>query len=577
MGIDYSFLHKVLKDPTRRDILLHLSSGQLTYMELMNLSKISNTGRFNYHLKALGDLIEKTDTGKYRLTERGRLAVQLLETFPKKPSKVSQPVEGEATAAMGVSGETAKKRIDLPKKHLAVAILVLIIGISLIVVVPIIRVTAEKPSVQWQQFLPGISGTSVIQTPDGGYLALGINASVQDSEPDVFVNQEPILIKTDYSGNVVWTKTYKAENGTLNLSRIIQTDDGYILGGINVVENVYLNAQNQISLIKIDSQGGVQWSKLLTAYNSTFLDTVGPNSIASLIQTPNEEYVVITGYLHTLYISETWFVKTDSEGNLLLNKTISGASSPISTVMASDGGFAIISEFLGRGGGSRFGLVKIDPNGNTEWVNTYIQQDSVSSYAACGIATHDGGYILGGDTILDNPEQRNAGWIVRTDSEGNALLNMIHTYNGYSSSVQSIAETVDGEFMFVGRATTSGGEFNPSTRVFTWIAKIDSFGNKQGEIGIPMGNYLTSPTSLIRTEEGGFVFVGTWNESFQATNEQSFWLVKIIDFQSIPSVIWLSIQLVIVASIGIVEAVITIAVWKRVQKASVTEENGALR
>jgi hypothetical protein len=52
--------------------VLHLSrKGQLAYMELMNLPEITNTGKFNYHLKILGNLIEKGEDRKYRLNERG--------------------------------------------------------------------------------------------------------------------------------------------------------------------------------------------------------------------------------------------------------------------------------------------------------------------------------------------------------------------------------------------------------------------------------------------------------------------------------------------------------------------------
>jgi hypothetical protein len=87
MGIDSSFLHKILKDQTRRDILSCLNKGPLTYMELKNLVKVTNTGRFNYHLKALDDLIEKMEDGRYRLTDRGQLAVQLLEKFPEKSNE----------------------------------------------------------------------------------------------------------------------------------------------------------------------------------------------------------------------------------------------------------------------------------------------------------------------------------------------------------------------------------------------------------------------------------------------------------------------------------------------------------
>ena len=80
-------LYKVLKDKIRRKIVLQLSrNGPLAYVDLMNTLEIKNTGRLNYHLKILGDLLEKDENGKYRLTEKGTLASQLLRQFPaEKP------------------------------------------------------------------------------------------------------------------------------------------------------------------------------------------------------------------------------------------------------------------------------------------------------------------------------------------------------------------------------------------------------------------------------------------------------------------------------------------------------------
>lgn len=87
--VEFSELHKILKDLTRRDILLYLKEkGPLPYVELMELTKVTNTGRFNYHLKVLGSLIEKQVDGKYYLTERGHLAVQLLSEFAEKAVQI---------------------------------------------------------------------------------------------------------------------------------------------------------------------------------------------------------------------------------------------------------------------------------------------------------------------------------------------------------------------------------------------------------------------------------------------------------------------------------------------------------
>ena len=54
----------------------------LTYTELMEALGFPATGSLNYHLKILGDLIVKNDSGQYLLSEKGRLAARLLDEFP---------------------------------------------------------------------------------------------------------------------------------------------------------------------------------------------------------------------------------------------------------------------------------------------------------------------------------------------------------------------------------------------------------------------------------------------------------------------------------------------------------------
>jgi DNA-binding transcriptional ArsR family regulator len=83
--INWSSLHRILGDPTRRNILeLLAEKEELSYTEIMSLLRITNTGRLNYHLKALSALVSKGDQGKYSLTEKGKLAVNMLKTFPER-------------------------------------------------------------------------------------------------------------------------------------------------------------------------------------------------------------------------------------------------------------------------------------------------------------------------------------------------------------------------------------------------------------------------------------------------------------------------------------------------------------
>jgi hypothetical protein len=101
LDVDWSSLHKTLSDTTRRSILELVSEKQaLSYTEIMTLLGITNTGRLNYHLKALGNLVSKDEEGKYRLTERGQLAVSLLRTFPERAPSEKKPSVLKASVAI---------------------------------------------------------------------------------------------------------------------------------------------------------------------------------------------------------------------------------------------------------------------------------------------------------------------------------------------------------------------------------------------------------------------------------------------------------------------------------------------
>ena len=83
-------LHKILKDETRQRILLLLNDrGSVSYTDLMTEVGIGSTGKLNYHLKILNGLIAKNE-GKYSITEKGKLAIRLMEEFCERKSQSEQ-------------------------------------------------------------------------------------------------------------------------------------------------------------------------------------------------------------------------------------------------------------------------------------------------------------------------------------------------------------------------------------------------------------------------------------------------------------------------------------------------------
>lgn len=94
----YSVIFAALKHPVRRRILRMLGDQKLTYTQLMTKLDL-DTGHLNYYLESLGELLTKTDDGKYRLSEFGRAALGLMseveetETDRKATQKIQKSTQ----------------------------------------------------------------------------------------------------------------------------------------------------------------------------------------------------------------------------------------------------------------------------------------------------------------------------------------------------------------------------------------------------------------------------------------------------------------------------------------------------
>jgi DNA-binding transcriptional ArsR family regulator len=95
-SMDYidSSLLKALDDENRRKIVRLLrENGTLSYSELMKATPVHSSGKMNYHLKVLDDLLSTNEKCQYSLTEKGVFAYTSLNSFQNKKSllKINTP------------------------------------------------------------------------------------------------------------------------------------------------------------------------------------------------------------------------------------------------------------------------------------------------------------------------------------------------------------------------------------------------------------------------------------------------------------------------------------------------------
>lgn len=296
MDADFS-LYKILKDSTRREILLQLNrNDQLSYMELKNLLKIKNTGRFNYHLKILGDLIEKGNDGKYQLTEKGQNAIDFLENYPEKVSKTYRGL--------------AIRLVNVPMIFIIVSILVILICLSLLLSFSFINASYEAPQIRWSKTYGGLAGYSVIQTLDGDYLVIGSNATYS-FEARGYIDYNASLLKTNSLGDLLWKETVPFGE------YLIQTKDGgYAVAGTGTVTQIDNGSiqYGQFFLAKLDSQGNLLWNKTLEGDKND-------DGVYSFVETDDGGYAIVgTKTYRDQLKTDALFVKTNAMGENLRRK-----------------------------------------------------------------------------------------------------------------------------------------------------------------------------------------------------------------------------------------------------------------
>ncbi len=233
---------------------------------------------------------------------------------------------------------------------------------------------------------------AVRQTSEGGYIITGYTNSFGAGFYDIW------LIKTDAAGDTLWTKIFGGSGYEECYSVQQTTDGGYIMAGKTwSLSNGTSNAD--VSLIKTDSSGNTIWTK--TFGGSLF-------EKGNCVQQTADGGYIVTGYTESYgaNIQDVWLIKTDTAGNIFWTKTIGGYNIDEGCFVqqTSDDGYIVTGSTRSFGAGSHdVILIKIAPDTPKILYGSASFKDygriRVTDYNPVNSSANPSAYIITGNTI----------------------------------------------------------------------------------------------------------------------------------------------------------------------------------
>ncbi len=323
--------------------------------------------------------------------------------------------------------------------------------------------TNQEVQVMWNKLFGGPQreiGWSCLKTNDQGFVVAGLTRSFGAGEVDAYI------IKTDYTGEEQWSRTFGGKKADLVVSVKSTHDHGLVAAGFTTS---FCSGRSGVYLIRLDSEGTVKWEK---AYCGE-----GNDRGSCVIANRSNEYVVCGERTSTDTTGQDiLLLKTDDEGKVIWERTFGGKDLEVgrSVIQTEDEGYLIGGHTQPEGSdNSDILLIRTDSKGNQIWRKTFGGPGKEFIHGTSGlIQSGDGGFIIGGVTSSFGAGKDDY-YVIKASGQGELVW---QKYFGGADDDHplSVIEVEDGDLVLAGY-TKSFGVPNRTSQVL----RIDSQGKEK--------------------------------------------------------------------------------------------------
>ena len=336
---------------------------------------------------------------------------------------------------------------------------------------------------------------------------------------------------TYFQGEIAWIKNFGGSGDDTAQSVIETNDGGYaVLGYTNSIDGDLLGKAldvNDYWLLKLDSDGNLQWSK---TYGGS-KDDRGQ----AVIQTADGGYAV-TGYAmsddgdgsNNNGFHDNWILKLDAQGNLEWEKSFgfSGHDHSYDLVQTADGGFFFVGflditaaladgtyskgNSLTRHGVGEFWGTKIDASGNLEWRAYFGGTNNDRAHAV--VQADDGGFVLAGfseseDFDISSSRGSYDFWVVKITGTGELVWE--RSFGGTGIEIAyDIAKTETNSYLITGHTFSADQDISSNNgEADSWLIHVNDQGDLLWERTYG-GNLFDAAQSVTTTAEDQILIAG---------------------------------------------------------------------